>query len=282
MGLPYSKFFWGDYLNATRILSMEAKGAWMDVLCYLAESETPGQVGYNLQAWARLLGCSKSKVKKLFLEISEAKVGIFLEKNGKIFVKNNRICDDFEDYIEKKTVNSAAGKKSAKLRRKLNSINKTTSTNVGTNVGTTVERPLERNANDHPNETSTIPEARSQKLESLSKETPSGEERENDNFAEIPTKSEVLEIAKLRGIPEEHAIAFFDYYEGKQLWWNKHGRAVKWKIELKSYSEKRRIILSNEKRNGNSRTVDRNQGTTNAGKASQYAGVGRVVSNQSV
>jgi uncharacterized protein YdaU (DUF1376 family) len=252
MGLPYSKFFWGDYLNATRILSMEAKGAWMDVLCYLADSDTPGQVGYTLQSWSRLLGCSKCRLKKLFSEISAAKVGTFSEKNGKIFIKNNRICDDFADYIEKKSSNSEAGKKSAKIRRKLKEINETASTTVVTtvvtDVVTDVDQPLERNVNNPTNETSTIPEARSQKLESLSlkEKKPNGSEREN-SFAEIPTWDEVWDHAQIRGILRETAESFFNWHQDNDYWLNRFGKPINWKSKLQNWKVKGQTFQANGK-----------------------------------
>ena len=64
MGLPYSKFFWGDYLRDTRMLSLEAKGAWMDILCHLSQLDEPGEAGYKIQSWARLLGVGKRVAKE--------------------------------------------------------------------------------------------------------------------------------------------------------------------------------------------------------------------------
>ena len=71
MGLPYSKFFWGDYLRDTRILSLEARGAWMDILCHLSSEEIVGVAGYKLEAWARLLGVTKREIKRVFQELTE-------------------------------------------------------------------------------------------------------------------------------------------------------------------------------------------------------------------
>lgn len=257
MGLPYSKFFWGDYLNATRVLSLEAKGAWMDVLCYIADSDTPGEVGYKIESWARLLGCGKAKLKRIFSEINEQKVGEIFEKNGKIYAKNNRILDDYHDYIKRISDASAAGKRSSKIKRKLLQIKGTIATSVDTTVDTTVEDSLSNSFNDHPNGSATnqkpVPEAITRNSLSLTREE---QERENrldqelsenavtngSSVAEAPTLDEVKQEAEMRGIPREHATSFFEYNEGQQLWINRNGKPINWRMSLKSWSERRRTM----------------------------------------
>ena len=116
MGLPYSKFFWGDYLKDTRMLSLEAKGAWMDILCHLSQLDEPGEAGYKIQAWARLLGCSKRVARRVIDEIGEAGVGRVRKENEQIFVANSRIKNDFLKFLEKQTQASEAGKLGAEKR----------------------------------------------------------------------------------------------------------------------------------------------------------------------
>jgi hypothetical protein len=88
---------------------------------------------------------------------------------------------------------------------------------------------------------------------SLSKErgAPSASEREipasQTDFAEIPTLEEVIAEAEVRGIPDEHARSFWEYNESKQLWVNQYGKMIKWKMALKSWSERRRTMQPNGK-----------------------------------
>ena len=67
------------------------------------------------------------------------------------------------------------------------------------------------------------------------------------DYAEIPTLEEVIAEAEVRGIPDEHARSFWEYTEGKQLWVNQYGKMTKWKMNLKSWSEKRRTMQPNGK-----------------------------------
>lgn len=60
--------------------------------------------------------------------------------------------------------------------------------------------------------------------------------------ANIPTIEEIQEEAALRGIPEHVAQKFFEHHEGNQTWINQHGRLVKWRVKLKTWSENERTV----------------------------------------
>jgi uncharacterized protein YdaU (DUF1376 family) len=63
-------------------------------------------------------------------------------------------------------------------------------------------------------------------------------EREQADFPEvvIPTQAEVLEWAKMDGIGEDAAKAFFAHYDSKNLWVNKYGRAIDARKSLKVWA----------------------------------------------
>lgn len=272
MGLPYSKFFWSDYMRDTRMLSLEAKGAWMDILCHLSATPSVGEASYKIDSWARLLGCSKATCKKVFDELIECGVGEILEKNGKFFVKNSRIVRDFYDYCQNQKACSDAGKKSAKNRRNPHEINKTTSTTVEHPLNdrcnekpTTVEHPL----NEPTNEKATISESRIQKPLRSSERVPRAHEE-----AAIPTLDEVKEYANRIGATEATAIKFFKHYNGNNTWLNQFNRLIKWRDKLADWKLEDQKIKSNGKGIGNKQVVDRNIGTANEGAASEYAGRG--------
>lgn len=96
--------------------------------------------------------------------------------------------------------------------------------------------------------------------------------------AAIPNLDEVKEYANMIGALEKSAISFWEWHEFNNAWL-KNGRLIPWKKKLPSWAAKDKEYKSNGKGNGNKSVVDRNQGTANAGKGNQYAGVGRVVPN---
>jgi hypothetical protein len=112
-------------------------------------------------------------------------------------------------------------------------------------------------------------------------ETETGNPPSQNGSGEIPTLDEVKTAASMMGILESSAIGFWEWHEINNAW-RKNGTLIKWRLKLVKWAWNDKEFKANAKRNGNSQTVDRNQGTANAGKANQYANLGRVVSNQSV
>ena len=104
---------------------------------------------------------------------------------------------------------------------------------------------------------------------------------EKNGSGEIPTLDEVKLTASMMGILESSAIGFWEWHEINNAW-RKNGTLIKWRLKLPKWASNDKEFKTNGKRIGNSQTVDRNQGTANAGKANQYANLGRLVSNQSV
>jgi uncharacterized protein YdaU (DUF1376 family) len=244
MGLPYSKFFWADYMRATRMLSCTAKGAWMDILCLLADADDCGTLTNSATAWARYIGLTKDELLGVVQELEAGGVGNIKIEGETLSITSNRLKKDFKEYKAQCDQAAQAGKKSGAARRKKNTNDRSTTVQRETNDrSTTVAIPLERNAN----ETSTIPEARSQKLESLSKKkTPNGSEREN-SFAEIPTWDEVWDHAQIRGILRETAESFFNWHQDNDYWLNKFGKPINWKSKLQNWKVKGQTFQANGK-----------------------------------
>jgi uncharacterized protein YdaU (DUF1376 family) len=236
MGLPYSKFFWGDYLKDTRMLSLEAKGAWMDILCHLSQLDEPGEAGYKIQSWARLLGVGKRVARRVIDEIGEAKVGKVWEKNELIFVANSRIKNDFFKFTEKQIQASEAGKLGAEKRHNPLGIN---------------ESPL-ASAKKGSSEKSS--ESRSEKdgdrlaiSESINHKPYNNNNNKGSSEAEIPTLEEVLEQAKIAGVTKEAATAFWNWVEGENRWINSHGKMINWRVKMRSWQVNDRKYQGNGK-----------------------------------
>lgn len=56
----------------------------------------------------------------------------------------------------------------------------------------------------------------------------------------VPEKKEVLEYAESHGIPRDSALKFYTYHDGNRLWFNKHGRPIKWTVKIKAWAEEDR------------------------------------------
>lgn len=236
MGLPYSKFFWGDYLKDTRMLSLEAKGAWMDILCHLSQLDEPGEAGYKIQSWARLLGVGKRIARRVIDEIGEAGVGRVWEKGELIFVANSRIKNDFFKFTEKQTQASEAGKLGAEKRHNPLGINEST---LASAKKTSSEKGGESHSGTGGGRLA-ISESRIQNPNNniINKESVD---------AGIPAIEEVLEQAKISGITSEVATSFFNYHNDENRWLNTHGRMINWRSKLRNWQTKERKFQPNGK-----------------------------------
>jgi hypothetical protein len=56
--MPAFQFYPGGWIQDTRLLSLAAKVAWIDILCALWRSQTRGSLTLPLMGWARLFGCT--------------------------------------------------------------------------------------------------------------------------------------------------------------------------------------------------------------------------------
>lgn len=259
------------------MLSCIAKGAWMDMLCILADADDCGTLTNSATAWARYIGLTKDELLGVVQELEAGGVGNIKIEGEQITITSNRLKRDYKEYRAQSNQASEAGKKSAESRRKKRKVNES-KTDVERPLNdrsnekpTTVERPL----NEPTNEKATIPEARSQKPERSNERNA----RAPDEAA-IPTLEEIQTQGQFIGASMELCEKFFDHYQGKQLWFNQWNRLIDWKHELRTW--KKNGLKTNGKSNGNQPAVDRNQGTANARIKNRYAEVGRVVPNKSV
>jgi len=71
---PAFQFYPGDWIQDTRILTLAAKGAWIDILCALWRSQTRGSLTLPLMGWARLLGSTADQAAAVIGELVDMRV----------------------------------------------------------------------------------------------------------------------------------------------------------------------------------------------------------------
>jgi hypothetical protein len=139
MKLPFLQFYPSDYLVDTRILTLSARGAWVDILCVLHGSSTRGTATFPVRGWSRIMGVSEAEFETAVEEIDAMKVGNVLRcSNGDVTITCRRM------------LNEAITREQTRLRVQ-NHRNK--------------ERNNERNASSNASVTPNKSEVRSQKLE---------------------------------------------------------------------------------------------------------------------
>ena len=95
MKLPFLQFYPSDYLVDTRILTLSARGAWVDILCVLHGSSTRGTATFPVRGWSRIMGVSEAEFETTIEEIDAMKVGNVLRcSNGDVTITCRRMLNE--------------------------------------------------------------------------------------------------------------------------------------------------------------------------------------------
>lgn len=93
--LPFLQFYPSDYLVDTRVLSLAARGAWVDIICVLHASSTRGTSTLPARGWARIMGATEADFQSALSEIEEMKVGdVIRNGNGDVSVTCRRMMNE--------------------------------------------------------------------------------------------------------------------------------------------------------------------------------------------
>ena len=102
--LPWIKFWPADWLSdeALRLVSVGARGLWIDMLCLMAKSERPGYLQVNggvnptLDQVARLVALPEAQLEPLITELMKA--GVCSVEHGTGIVYSRRMVRDRAEY----------------------------------------------------------------------------------------------------------------------------------------------------------------------------------------
>ena len=89
------QFYPGDWLIDTRRLSLEAKGAWIELIIALWNSETRGVLNTKLSELSLLLGSKTNRIKRILGELRSQKICEIEElEGGGIIIRSRRILQE--------------------------------------------------------------------------------------------------------------------------------------------------------------------------------------------
>ena len=98
--LPAFMFYPGDWVQDTRVLSLEAKGAWIDMLCAMWRAPERGKLQMNMERFARLLGTSIDQTERVFDELKKTGIcDIVMFGNSDVMVVNRRMYREEKERI---------------------------------------------------------------------------------------------------------------------------------------------------------------------------------------
>lgn len=110
---PYIPFYVGDYLKDTRILPLAVRGAWVDLILYMWDSPTRGELTGTIEDFARLMSCEKKEAEFALNLLKQKGIADFtLFDDGQLKIVSRKMKRDAE--ISK--IRSDAGKNGVKVK----------------------------------------------------------------------------------------------------------------------------------------------------------------------
>ena len=92
---PAFQFYPADYMRDTRILSLQARGAWADVLCIMWFSQDKGRCNADVTQMKHLWGVDEHTVKAILDEFKACNICAFeTDCNGNVTLVNRRMVRD--------------------------------------------------------------------------------------------------------------------------------------------------------------------------------------------
>lgn len=130
MKAPASQFYFSDYMRDTRILSLQARGAWMDILCIMWFADERGRCNADVTQMKRLWGVEIDTAKAVLDEIITCKIcDVETDCNGNVTLINRRMVrDENERNLTKLRVKRFREKKDVtQMKRKCNVVSSSSS-----------------------------------------------------------------------------------------------------------------------------------------------------------
>lgn len=94
---PYMPLYLGDYIQDTRVLPLNVRGAWVDILLNMWKSETRGVLIETIEEYSRMLSCTQQECDFALNLLMQKKTCDFeILADGKIKLISRRMVRDFE------------------------------------------------------------------------------------------------------------------------------------------------------------------------------------------
>jgi len=122
---PSSPFYWNDYYRDTRVLTLDTRAIWMDMLCRAHESITRGRVTLTVDEWAQWCACGQPQILEAEAELRRHGVGNVSRKvtprnaqsNEKSNAQSNAKSNVYITVINRRMVREEEFKKNNAMRQ---------------------------------------------------------------------------------------------------------------------------------------------------------------------
>lgn len=81
---PYLKFYLGDYIKDTRILPLNVRGAWTDLILFMWDNDPKGEISGTIEDFSRLMCCSVEEANLVIQTLKQRKIFDYADLGGGI------------------------------------------------------------------------------------------------------------------------------------------------------------------------------------------------------
>lgn len=118
MSNPGFYFYTGDWQKKTRVLTLETKGAWIDLLSHLNHTDPRGQIAWSVEQFARFWSVSCETACAIILELDTTLVACVLPTlKNVVFQHENDRKNLRVTVMSRKMIREEKEKKNHKLRQ---------------------------------------------------------------------------------------------------------------------------------------------------------------------
>lgn len=71
---PYIQFYLGDYIKDTRVLPLNVKGGWVDLILAMWNNNPKGEVSGTIEDYSRIMNCSKDEAILVIQTLKQKKI----------------------------------------------------------------------------------------------------------------------------------------------------------------------------------------------------------------
>lgn len=71
---PYIQFYLGDYIKDTRVLPLNVKGGWVDLILAMWDNEPKGELSGTIDDFSRIMNCSKEEANLVIQTLKQKKI----------------------------------------------------------------------------------------------------------------------------------------------------------------------------------------------------------------
>ena len=116
---PYIPFYIGDYLKDTRVLPLEVRGAWVDLILFMWDNPVRGELVGSIEEFARLMSCTPTEAESALQLLMKKKTADITLADGVWTIVSRRMkADAALSKTRSDTANERWNKEEKKLKTK--------------------------------------------------------------------------------------------------------------------------------------------------------------------